>query len=439
MTPLSNPDPNQDQFEFSHFNSIRLKSQRAPARTSPFLFIVKTPSSGALSRSTTRSAAASINSHAQRWVQEAACSKAISQTHNSDTLLFENCVIRCRVDRLLDEDCKSSKGRRSGARKGNSVSRPSTKKCPTKTTKSSEKLSTTPRHNDSATSPPEPNQDDVCEEPTRRPRIAVLGLSSLSTIDPFKCTSLELDAGVQTTLQYYLSFALLSTPQSSVDVCKSSAPGCGLRHCSTINAIIQGCMRESVHMYALLAATASRMRRVSGISFRPDNGPEIYLHKAIQSMRLLLDTEAAVQDRQIILDIYYLSVCEWYMESYAASRTHFNFLKHFWKSIDPGLSTFDQYISDMLSYVDVFLGSKTTEPSTLDTTSLPTRREAMDRSPGWRSSFAGHCSAFPSSLENETYSQDLKDTVQELPPLLRAHSHVSQEFDFVGLDTDWIR
>ncbi|EXJ59302.1 uncharacterized protein A1O5_12183 [Cladophialophora psammophila CBS 110553] len=54
------------QFEFATFNGIKVGAQRTASTKGPFLFIIKTPTSGTLSHSTTRSAAASINSHAQR-------------------------------------------------------------------------------------------------------------------------------------------------------------------------------------------------------------------------------------------------------------------------------------------------------------------------------------------------------------------------------------
>ncbi|EXJ59301.1 uncharacterized protein A1O5_12182 [Cladophialophora psammophila CBS 110553] len=198
-------------------------------------------------------------------------------------------------------------------------------------------------------------------------------------------------------------------------------------------------------MYALLAATSSRMRRVSGVSFRPGNSPEIYLHKALQCLRMLLDDQSAAEDRQIILDIYYLSVCGWYMESYGESMTHFNVLKHFWKTLTPRESTLDQYIYEMLNYNAIFLdcdAAYTPEsvlpgllhPSTASGSSYHSSTLQPERHYSY-----SQCSAFRLALEHTTYSPDLKKVVQELPILLRLYNYLHQKPDFIGPETDWVR
>ncbi|OAP55912.1 hypothetical protein AYL99_10064 [Fonsecaea erecta] len=445
-------DQTSAQFEFATFNSIKVGAQGNGSSKAPFLFIVKTPTSGALSRSTTRSAAASINSHAQRWAQEAASSKAVGggsgTQRQTDTLAFEKCLMRCRVSRLLDDPSKPSKGRRSAsARQTSQIATKRVKKSKRATSESrsvatDKSLSTSPepesrRQHDSS--------EDECLDNDAIQQL--LGTSpsprQTSAVDPFDCTAGTIDSDILPILQYYLSFALLSTPRG--DDGQKPPDAVFVQHFSSIDAIIQGCMRKSVHMYALLAATASRMRRVSGISFRADNGPELYLHKALQCLRLLLDSQSAAEDRQIILDIYYLSVCGWYMENYGESKTHFNILKHFWKTLTPGQSTLDRYIYNMLSYNAIFLESDATQlEGSVVTPELlcpPAGSEKMHQSLGWHPNriYSSHqCSAFPGALEQTTYSPDLKNVVQELPSLLRLFNHFHHNPDFIGPETDWV-
>ncbi|KIW26018.1 uncharacterized protein PV07_09147 [Cladophialophora immunda] len=444
-------DQTPAHFEFATFNSIKVGAQGAASSKAPFLFIVKTPTSGALSRSTTRSAAASINSHAQRWAQEVATSKAIGGSdpqRQTDTLLFEKCLTRCRVSRLLDDPNKPSKGRRSANAK--QTSHTSTKR-PKKPKRAASEGRSAMTDKDTSTSPESESRrqrDSSEDEYLDNEAIQLLlgpspGPSQKSVIDPFDCTAATIDSDVLPILQYYLSFALLSKPQS--DDGQKPPDAAFIQHFSSIDAIIQGCMRKSVHMYALLAATASRMRRVSGISFRAGNGPELYLHKALQCLRLLLDNQSAAEDRQIILDIYYLSVCGWYMENYEESKTHFNILKHFWKTLTPGQSTLDQYIYDVLSYNAIFLESDATNLA--GSVVLPellcpsTGSEEIYQCVGWHPSpiYSSHyCSAFPGALEQTPCSSDLKNVVQELPSLLRLFDHFHQNPDFIGPETDWV-
>ncbi|KIX97292.1 uncharacterized protein Z520_06744 [Fonsecaea multimorphosa CBS 102226] len=444
-------DQNSAQFEFATFNSIKGGAQGAGSNKAPFLFIVKTPTSGALSRSTTRSAAASINSHAQRWAQEAASSKAIdgsSTQRQTDTLLFEKCLTRCRVSRLLDDPNKPSKGRRSAnAKQTSHITTKRVKKLRRATSESRSVAS----DKDTSTSPePESRrrQDSSEDEYLDNDAIQLLlgpspGPGQKPVVDPFDCTASTIDSDILPILQYFLSFALLSTPRG--DDGQRPPDAVFAHHFSSIDAIIQGCMRKSVHMYALLAATASRMRRVSGISFRAGSGPELYLHKALQCLRLLLDSQSAAEDRQIILDIYYLSVCGWYMENYGESKTHFNILKHFWKTLTPGQSTLDRYIYDMLSYNAIFLESDATNvEGSMVTPELlcpSTGSGKIYQSLGWhprRIYSPHHCSAFPAALEQTTYSPDLKNVVQELPSLVWFFDHFHQNPDFIGPETDWV-
>ncbi|KIW63327.1 hypothetical protein PV04_10181 [Phialophora macrospora] len=440
-------DENSAQFEFATFNSLRIDAHRPASSKAPFLFIVKTPTSDTLSRSTTRSAAASINSHAQRWAQEMAVSQSANGSASRreiDTPAFEKCMMRCRVSRLLEDPNKPVKSKRSGS--GKRASRPTEKRSKRLTPQPSEKAGTT-SEKDPSTSPeaePRPRAEFSEDEISQTAPLLSPGPSRFSVWDPFDSTSLANDGDVQPILQYYLSFALLSTPKG--DDGQKPPDGALIQHFSSINAIIQGCMHKSVHMYALLAATASRMRRVSGVSFRADNGPEIYLHKALQCLRMLLDnSQSAVEDRQIILDIYYLSVCGWYMERYGESKTHFDVLKHFWKTLTPGQSTLDQYIYDLLSYNTIFLeadATKVLDSAGLDRFSHLPGHGTIANPLAWHPKHpvsVRHCSALPLTLEQAAYSPDLRGVVQELPRLLLLHNNLAQNPALLPPEREWVR
>ena len=441
-------DESPAQFEFATFNSLKIDAHRPASSKAPFLFIVKTPASDTLSRSTTRSAAASINSHAQRWAQEVAfiqSSNGPAVRRETDDLAFEKCMMRCRVSRLLEDSNKPLKARRSGAgrkasRIGERRSRRSTPQLLEQAGMTNEKDSSTIPEAMAARSP-------FVEETPLKERLQTSStpapdLSGYSALDPFDSAPLSKNSDVQPVLQYYLSFALLSTPKG--DDGQRPPDGAVTRHFSSINAIIQGCMHKNVHMYALLAATTSRMRRVSGVSFRADNGPEIYLHKALQCLRILLGTknQSAVEDRQIVLDIYYLSVCGWYQANYAESKTHFNVLKYFWKTLTPGQSILDQYIYDLLSYNTIFLEADVTKASSLPTSDSlcdVARNETICSPFAWTAQQERHCSALNLVLEQAAYSPDLRDAVQDLSHLLLLFSSITDRFGLGSRETDWVR
>ncbi|OCT54231.1 hypothetical protein CLCR_00251 [Cladophialophora carrionii] len=438
------------QFEFATFNSLKIDAQRPASTKAPFLFIVKTPSSDTLSRSTTRSAAASINSHAQRWAQEVAVSQGANGAagrRDTDTLAFEKCMMRCRVSRLLEDPSKPAKSKRSGS--GKRVSQSAEKGSRRTTPQPSEKSGSTTSEKGSSTSPEaEPRPRGMSDERrvSQTPPLLTPGGTRYAVLDPFDSTPLANDGDVQPILQYFLSFTLLSAPQASNNG-HPPADAATIQHISSIGAIMQGCMNKSVHLYALLAATASRMRRISGVSFRADNGPEIYLHKALQCLRMLLDndSQSAIQDRQIILDIYYLSVCGWYMERYGESKTHFNVLKHFWKSLTPGLSALDQYIYDLLSYNTIFLeadASKVLDSMGPDRSNHLAGPGTMAQPLAWQPQYpvsVRHCAALPRTLEQTGYSPDLREIVQELPSLLLSYTTLSQRSVLPGPERDWIQ
>lgn len=398
--------------EFAHFTSLQLGPQRPSPSKGSFLFVVKTPKSDLLSRSTSRSAAASINSHAQRWAQDTALSNthqpsgSVDSPSHTETLNFDKCVTRCRLDRLGTLDNKTPKSRRCRVKKppakfhisiDTQTGEPTTVLGNSRTT-----ISPNPETRSNAIMGPRP----VTWSPSP-------GFPTSPSFERLNPSSLPRDANVNSVLQYYLSFVLLSMPEKD-GLTPSKAIA---QHCSNIGAIVQGCMQQEVHMYSLLAATASRMRLVSGICFKANNGPESYLDKAIHSLRGLLKTDLTIKDRQLILDIYYLSVCEWYLGNYEAADTHFRFVKTFWRSLEPSSSTIDNYLHGMLAYIDGFASpvepfdppkscpSWSVSPSTHPAPCL--------QSPGSDRLEAG-CSGFASALESAACSHDLKRIVLDL-------------------------
>lgn len=327
----------------------------APPKPKSFLFINKDSDSELLSRSS-GSVAASINSHVQRWQEKKG---GMSKPHSKAQVSQQS----SKAPEYLD--CVSKFRPKPRKRPGRDVS-----KLPQPKREHSDSSSSGPRTAYSTT--PESlvgssPSDGVMEIPRRdahRPRVDSIyqaNFTGADCIDPFQSTYAH-SPGVQPILQYYISFTLISTFHSD-DKAK------GVRkeppHFPAIRSIVRGSLHQQMHMYALLAATAARMKRVSGIRLPRESSPEFLLHNAIRCIREYFASctgPLSTDDRQVILDIFYLCVCEWYEKSYDVARTHLAFVRHFWNSLRPSESIFDKYIHDMITYNDVFLAIETASP-----------------------------------------------------------------------------
>jgi hypothetical protein len=94
-------------------------------------------------------------------------------------------------------------------------------------------------------------------------------------------------------------------------------------HEPAIDMLFRGALSNEMHMYALLSATASRMKFVSGVSFEGHCAPELFMQKALRSLRLYLEsyTSPAIE-RQVFLDVFFLCTCEWYSQNYPMALMH---------------------------------------------------------------------------------------------------------------------
>lgn len=347
--------------------------RRKPApKPRSFLFINKDAESEVLSRSSGR-VATSINSHVQRWQDKKGARNKCQgkaqtlQQLRSKAPTYKDCVTKFRPKPRKKLEKNAPKQQLPPFEREHSDSSSSG---PTTA------YNTTP---ESLQEPP--GGDGVLEVISRdgsRPREDVIYSANFSgpdCIDPFQSAYAHYP-GVQPILEYYISFTMVSTFQSDAE-----AKGVKKEplHFPAIRRIVQGSLTQQMHMYALLAATAARMKRVSGITFPRESSPEFLLHNAIRYIREHFASctgPLSADDRQVILDIFYLCVCEWYEKSYAVARTHLAFVRHFWNSLRPSDSLFDKYIHDMITYNDVFLAIETGAPPLFELTWEPEKLPA---------------------------------------------------------------
>jgi hypothetical protein len=183
-------------------------------------------------------------------------------------------------------------------------------------------------------------------------------------IDPFSVTAVPIGKEIQTILQYYLALSIPATYKAE-SLPENHAKGSlslTHRHSPTVRQVVHGALFNKMHMYALLTATAGRMKYVSRVGLPKDNSAEAFIQKAIASIRVYLKSCAdSIVDKQVIMDVFFLCVCEWYLQNYDAALMHLAAVGHLMKSLDL-TSKFDQYIQETACHNDVFLSIETLTP-----------------------------------------------------------------------------
>jgi hypothetical protein len=98
-----------------------------------------------------------------------------------------------------------------------------------------------------------------------------------------------------------------------------------------ISRIVQGCLANRMHMYALLAASSGFKKFVLRQQLDRHDAPEYCMGKALQHLRHYLSgsTHPAPRvDELLIFDLMALSIFELYVDNPEGARTHFNMVHH---------------------------------------------------------------------------------------------------------------
>jgi hypothetical protein len=134
-------------------------------------------------------------------------------------------------------------------------------------------------------------------------------------IDPFNATITKLDPSALHLLHYYIHVLVPSKwhvdSQSNQKLARIEA---------ATKSVIQGCLANELHMFSLLAAMASRMQNLERWSTAPPT--DVYIHKALVTLRRYLDTKPFRIEMQVIYDMFFLCTAEAYRYNLEASMTH---------------------------------------------------------------------------------------------------------------------
>lgn len=153
----------------------------------------------------------------------------------------------------------------------------------------------------------------------------------------FAFAGVEYDDTVHQSIQYFTSNWKPFACKCDVDTPLCTWPGKdNSSHCPehilSINEIVRRCLHDKMHMYALIATCAGRIRSVDKDIVEHIDRPEMYMAKAINLLRNFL-RECPIIDEQIVIDVYFLSTFEFYLKNYSGAQIYLRIIKSMVESL----------------------------------------------------------------------------------------------------------
>lgn len=145
-----------------------------------------------------------------------------------------------------------------------------------------------------------------------------------------------------------------------------------------INAIIQGCLHNRMHMFSLLSASTGYLKFVLKAQLDKVDTPEYCTGRALQYLRFYLASDPKpIIDELVIFDLMALSAFERYVGNPEGARTHFGMVQHLVES-HGGLDSLDLPLRSLCREWDILVaagaGERPLMPMTWDPGDLPSSR-----------------------------------------------------------------
>ncbi|KAK5052695.1 hypothetical protein LTR84_002561 [Exophiala bonariae] len=97
----------------------------------------------------------------------------------------------------------------------------------------------------------------------------------------------------------------------------------------TINAIVQGCLLNRMHMFSLLSASTCYLKFILKAQLDKVDTPEYCMGKALQYLRHYFASDPrAIVNELVIFDLMAISTFERYVGNFEGARTHFSMVQH---------------------------------------------------------------------------------------------------------------
>lgn len=152
-----------------------------------------------------------------------------------------------------------------------------------------------------------------------------------NNLDPFASTDIKIKDGVYRMVQYFTSTWKPFTCSCPVDTHFCLFPheveySRSAKQSPDVHKIVQSCLNNKTHMYALSASCAGRMKYVSQSELSDIAQPESYMAEAIHALREHLINTPEV-DQHVIRDIFFMYSCEYFSQNLDCAEKYLQMLK----------------------------------------------------------------------------------------------------------------
>lgn len=173
--------------------------------------------------------------------------------------------------------------------------------------------------------------------------------------DPFSSTAVPVHKSNHGVLQFFLQLGW-KTHLRKIGHADQSRWNQTFRD---LPSIVNGCLAHEIHMNALLTCMTIRMKAYGYRVQSKLDSPELTMAKSLRALRRYFsDISDANTDQQIILDILFLSVAEFWLQNYVAMRTHLRMILHIVKSLG-GFDKVSPYIREACCLTELPFAMKT--------------------------------------------------------------------------------
>ena len=257
--------------------------------------------------------------------------------------------------------------------------------------------------------------------------------------DPFRGTAVPIDQPTHTVLQFFLRLgwkAHLRNIGRADQLLWSESFG-------DVSGMIRGCLSNKMHMYAFLAFAPKRMAIYGGSPMVTTESPAVSLgmSKALQALREhFAQLSAPPMDQQVLLDIIWVSLAEFFRRNFAAVRTHLRMLRYIVKE-HGGFSNVSQYIREVCCYTELCfalrMGEMPVFELTWDPGSARCNRELQDKSASWPAETKASGSGFQSPLREGFFDGTTRAIIEELVDDIPALEYVRNDAEAAPANSQW--
>jgi hypothetical protein len=175
--------------------------------------------------------------------------------------------------------------------------------------------------------------------------------------DPFRGAAVPVDKSTHNFLRYFLHLGWKAHLRSigGADQVKWS------KSFGEVSSIVRGCLFNEMHMYAFLACIPMRMELYGSPSIIKIESPEVRMSRVLRAMRThFAQLSATPIDQHVILDIFFLSLSEFFRGDFAATQTHLRMIRHIVDSLG-GFGNVSGYIREVCCYTELCFALRTGE------------------------------------------------------------------------------